>query len=68
MWGVFGSPVTEGFNPRSYTRSDATGDKIPTNSPVSIHAPTRGATVVTISIDQETEVSIHAPTRGATKK
>ena len=33
---------------------------------VSIHAPTRGATSVTVFIDIESLVSIHAPTRGAT--
>ena len=33
---------------------------------VSIHAPTRGATVITSEIVTGAEVSIHAPTRGAT--
>ena len=34
---------------------------------VSIHAPTRGATVPTFRHERGNEVSIHAPTRGATK-
>ena len=34
---------------------------------ISIHAPTRGATGMTISIDGEYVISIHAPTRGATR-
>ena len=33
---------------------------------VSIHAPTRGATQVSICFDRLHGVSIHAPTRGAT--
>ena len=33
---------------------------------VSIHAPTRGATVPPIHLDTSASVSIHAPTRGAT--
>ena len=33
---------------------------------VSIHAPTRGATILKSDIDMTREVSIHAPTRGAT--
>jgi len=35
-------------------------------SPVSIHAPTRGATASTVHCRQAAPVSIHAPTRGAT--
>ena len=34
--------------------------------PVSIHAPTRGATPYSIFFDNNNYVSIHAPTRGAT--
>ena len=34
---------------------------------VSIHAPTRGATYVTIEDKDGKQVSIHAPTRGATE-
>ena len=33
---------------------------------VSIHAPTRGATILQIRLAREKKVSIHAPTRGAT--
>ncbi len=35
--------------------------------PVSIHAPTRGATKRAIGYSHPSEVSIHAPTRGATR-
>ena len=34
--------------------------------PISIHAPTRGATDINLSGIVATEISIHAPTRGAT--
>ena len=33
---------------------------------VSIHAPTRGATFISVALRTENTVSIHAPTRGAT--
>ena len=33
---------------------------------ISIHAPTRGATINGATSDKETGISIHAPTRGAT--
>ena len=33
---------------------------------VSIHAPTRGATDYTLTLQDTSNVSIHAPTRGAT--
>ena len=36
--------------------------------PVSIHAPTRGATDKIVDIEAQLNVSIHAPTRGATKE
>ena len=35
---------------------------------VSIHAPTRGATIYRSRISKQREVSIHAPTRGATSR
>ena len=34
---------------------------------ISIHAPTRGATINGATSDKETGISIHAPTRGATR-
>ncbi len=36
------------------------------NLTVSIHAPTRGATILTYRKMLQLDVSIHAPTRGAT--
>ena len=33
---------------------------------ISIHAPTRGATIASISAPTALDISIHAPTRGAT--
>ena len=35
---------------------------------ISIHAPTRGATMANGIIDSTIKISIHAPTRGATKR
>ena len=55
------------FNPRSHERSDF--DTSVTVSPIpyiSIHAPTRGATVFGIDFPDFQSISIHAPTRGAT--
>ena len=55
------------FNPRSHERSD-----IPAGSfhcclhYISIHAPTRGATIKLTTISRIWMISIHAPTRGAT--
>ena len=37
-----------------------------TKAPISIHAPTRGATADALQNKPEWEISIHAPTRGAT--
>ena len=56
----------ENFNPRSYKRSDGKTRIAAGIANISIHAPTRGATVkfaVSLTILQ---ISIHAPTRGAT--
>ncbi len=40
----------------------------PTRGPdISIHAPTRGATLTDLGYEVEFKISIHAPTRGATK-
>ena len=55
------------FNPRSYKRSDAFSlfcQRILIN--ISIHAPTRGATIPTEEMQDPDSISIHAPTRGAT--
>ncbi len=54
------------FNPRAHTGRDfpAGADAEPPD--VSIHAPTRGATIAKRSIYLGYQVSIHAPTRGAT--
>ena len=56
------------FNPRSYKRSDwLEGEKL-TQLGISIHAPTRGATIITAERCLPEPISIHAPTRGATLK
>ena len=54
------------FNPRSHERSDLVkvGDQYKLN--ISIHAPTRGATVFRRAERNSCRISIHAPTRGAT--
>ena len=58
MW-VFQSTHPHGVRPASLYNSN-------TREVVSIHAPTRGATMFT-SLDKiKVDVSIHAPTRGAT--
>ena len=55
------------FNPRSHERSDALlGCFSSSASAISIHAPTRGATLTSSSISVPSYISIHAPTRGAT--
>ena len=55
------------FNPRSYKRSDDTDSCYGINwNILSIHAPTRGATICTINFWIFLILSIHAPTRGAT--
>ena len=57
------------FNPRTHTGCDIlfpVADIIV--GPVSIHAPTRGATLLVIACVRCIAVSIHAPTRGATYK
>ncbi len=54
------------FNPRPYERGDE--DFVPLSffKQISIHAPTRGATIKQIIKDDDANISIHAPTRGAT--
>ena len=54
------------FNPRSYKRSDQNQISIFDMIRISIHAPTRGATLK-VGIKRSVKlISIHAPTRGAT--
>ena len=56
------------FNPRSHERSDGIRDRADTvPDEISIHAPTRGATVFPFPLFYFLDISIHAPTRGATK-
>ena len=54
------------FNPRSYKRSDALNGWKLSDIKLSIHAPTRGATILISSCVPLGNLSIHAPTRGAT--
>ena len=55
------------FNPRSHTGSDSFISDTSNPLTISIHAPTRGATRLSLSHYFHTCISIHAPTRGATK-
>ena len=59
--------MTTSFNPRAHTGRDSRNWLIVTELPVSIHAPTRGATAAERLGLATHEVSIHAPTRGATQ-
>ena len=54
------------FNTRSHERSDFTGDYTFEVTLISIHAPTRGATMGDGYQEVQEVISIHAPTRGAT--
>ena len=54
------------FNPRSHEGSDICFCEASEPETISIHAPTRGATVTIGSIVYCGSISIHAPTRGAT--
>ena len=54
------------FNPRTHTGCDNGNIKGRIIRPVSIHAPTRGATLCSHYLYFLYSVSIHAPTRGAT--
>ena len=54
------------FNPRSYKRSDVSEAKTEKYLLISIHAPTRGATININLLSTMLTISIHAPTRGAT--
>ena len=55
-----------GFNPRTHTGCDSYVESYKTFLNVSIHAPTRGATIGSQQSGDLHPVSIHAPTRGAT--
>ena len=55
------------FNPRTHARCDLSICILRHTPSVSIHAPTRGATIRRYLKIQKMRVSIHAPTRGATK-
>ena len=57
----------QSFNPRTHTGCDTFGLFIVHAKQVSIHAPTRGATLPCAIPMQPHLVSIHAPTRGATR-
>ena len=54
------------LNPRSHERSDETYKTLYISDLISIHAPTRGATVFRRAERNSCRISIHAPTRGAT--
>ena len=54
------------FNPRTHEGCDTTNEFAARKLGVSIHAPTRGATVWDNVRFDTYDVSIHAPTRGAT--
>ena len=55
------------FNPRTHTGCDKSGKQKKDQRNVSIHAPTRGATLHGSVLRRGIRVSIHAPTRGATR-
>ena len=63
---VYISLLIKGFNPRSHMGSDLANLIVLSNSLVSIHAPTWGATLGRLPEKQYGTVSIHAPTWGAT--
>ena len=56
------------FNSRAHAGRDCTADITRLRGRVSIHAPTRGATVLVRLQVGGPLVSIHAPTRGATRR
>ena len=57
-----------GFNPRTHTGCDSRSYTQHVFIMVSIHAPTRGATLHGPVLRRGIRVSIHAPTRGATPR
>ena len=61
-------PSINSFNPRSYKRSDQCIFYCIRRFNLSIHVPTRGATIFKFRFRIVFLLSIHAPTRGATVK
>ena len=59
-------PYSQDFNPRSHERSDSFPTCFGHSFKISIHAPTRGATILIVKFVRGFLISIHAPTRGAT--
>ena len=62
------SVINVHFNPRSHERSDCDDVTTLISGKISIHAPTRGATMYSSSDGFSFCISIHAPTRGATMR
>ena len=58
--------VIKDFNPRALTGRDVSSAKLKAYIDISIHAPSRGATVLIIFLSRKYDISIHAPSRGAT--
>ena len=59
--------IEDDFNPRSHKGSDTGGSGCCPGYKISIHAPTRGATMSPPALSGTgKQISIHAPTRGAT--
>ena len=59
--------IKSNFNPRSHKGSDAVTATENDIIFISIHAPTRGATLPSEELITSVTISIHAPTRGATR-
>ena len=61
------SPNQYYFNPRTHKGCDGAGQSAAEcNRPISIHAPTKGATCCVCNFNASSLISIHAPTKGAT--
>ena len=58
--------ILQYFNPRSRTGSDLGYHIYVDGNGISIHAPARGATYLSINVKAPPSISIHAPARGAT--
>ena len=61
-------PTNSHFNPRSREGSDVNVRPVRSSSPISIHAPARGATGSLCGRSYKYNISIHAPARGATER
>ena len=59
--------IADDFNPRSHEGSDNVRAQGRHNPGISIHAPTKGATPVSMYSVLRMMISIHAPTKGATR-